>query len=149
MRPMKYPIILLLLAVMTVGCATTRARKPEPAVSDSASQITQLQSDLAARDRQIADLQARLDSYERALTGPATNVRHSSKTVPDAAFVKVTGVSVSDVQRALAKAGFDPGPIDGRAGKKTRSAVKAFQRGNGLSDDGVVGSRTWSVLSGQ
>ncbi|MBI2881601.1 MAG: peptidoglycan-binding protein, partial [Candidatus Tectomicrobia bacterium] len=45
-------------------------------------------------------------------------------------------------QAALKKAGFDPGPIDGVAGRKTRAAVMAFQKANGLKADGRVGKTT-------
>jgi peptidoglycan hydrolase-like protein with peptidoglycan-binding domain len=56
-------------------------------------------------------------------------------------------VSATELQRALLRAGFDPGPVDGKLGKKTKAAVKAFQRKQGLTADGVVGEKTWSALS--
>lgn len=37
-------------------------------------------------------------------------------------------------------------PADGRFGKDTRTAVKAFQKRRGLEDDGVVGPLTWTAL---
>lgn len=37
-------------------------------------------------------------------------------------------------------------PADGRFGAKTRAAVVAFQRGRGLSPDGIVGPKTWDAL---
>jgi peptidoglycan hydrolase-like protein with peptidoglycan-binding domain len=36
--------------------------------------------------------------------------------------------------------------IDGVFGPKTQSAVEAFQEGNGLTADGIVGSQTWRAL---
>lgn len=50
------------------------------------------------------------------------------------------------IQEALKKAGFDPGPIDGIMGKKTRAAVMAFQKANGLKADGRVGKLTMAKL---
>jgi peptidoglycan hydrolase-like protein with peptidoglycan-binding domain len=39
-------------------------------------------------------------------------------------------------QQLLTELGFDPGPVDGRMGGKTRSAIKAFQRQEGITVDG-------------
>ncbi len=45
----------------------------------------------------------------------------------------MTHSKVSDIQRALAKAGFNPGPIDGVIGSQTMAAVNAFQRDRNLT----------------
>lgn len=37
-----------------------------------------------------------------------------------------------ELQTLLKRAGFDPGPLDGRPGKQTRAAVEAYQRTRGL-----------------
>lgn len=50
------------------------------------------------------------------------------------------------IQLALKNAGFDPGPIDGKIGKKTRRAIREFQKAKELKVDGVVGEKTWSEL---
>ena len=36
--------------------------------------------------------------------------------------------------------------VDGDFGPKTEEAVKKFQRENGLTPDGVVGSKTWNKM---
>lgn len=54
---------------------------------------------------------------------------------------------LASIQRALKVRGFDPGPIDGKMGPKTRDAVRAFQRSAGLSVDGIVGPQTLGALS--
>jgi len=59
-----------------------------------------------------------------------------------------SGADVLELQRTLARDGFDPGPLDGKFGEKTERAVRAFQRANGLSVDGVVGPQTRSALAG-
>lgn len=41
---------------------------------------------------------------------------------------------------------FTCGKIDGHFGTKTLSAVRAFQKANGLTVDGVVGKNTWTKL---
>ncbi|RKO67806.1 peptidoglycan-binding domain-containing protein [Desulfofundulus salinus] len=42
------------------------------------------------------------------------------------------GLNVTELQRELAAAGFDPGPVDGIFGLLTRRAVEAPQRYCGL-----------------
>jgi uncharacterized protein (TIGR02594 family) len=53
---------------------------------------------------------------------------------------------VRDIQEALQRAGFDPGPIDGVWGRNTMAAVKAFQAHEGLEVDGIVGPQTAAAL---
>lgn len=57
------------------------------------------------------------------------------------------GEDVKVLQRALRRAGFDAGNIDGIFGSRTEAAVRAFQRANGLQADGIVGRRTWAALA--
>jgi peptidoglycan hydrolase-like protein with peptidoglycan-binding domain len=52
------------------------------------------------------------------------------------------GPVVTAIQQALAKAGCDPGDIDGKFGKGTDAAVRRYQAAHGLDVDGVVGSAT-------
>jgi cytoskeletal protein RodZ len=54
---------------------------------------------------------------------------------------------VTELQRALKSAGYDPGPIDGTYGAKTVAAVVALQQASGLSADGVVGPDTAAALN--
>jgi len=53
---------------------------------------------------------------------------------------------LTDVQLALQDAGFHPGPIDGRMGRRTRSALKAFQSAKELKTTGEANRETWEAL---
>lgn len=53
----------------------------------------------------------------------------------------------SDIQRALVFLGYDPGPVDGVLGPRTRAAIKMFQYDRGLVVDGVVGRATFRALA--
>ena len=128
----------LMGSLILTGCATTRPKPADP--SDPSAQIAELQNELQTKDQLIQDLQYQLTSYEESIK--AEPVRSGGKSV----LIRVQGVSVKDLQTALAKAGYDPGSIDGRMGKKTKSAIKAFQKKNGLKADGVVGEKTWARL---
>ncbi len=140
----KLSFFLGLSVLFIAGCASTKPRKPDP-MMDSQSQVTQLQSQLQAKDQQIQELQYQLQSTQNSIQTTSSNFSSGSGRSSN---VRVSGVSVEDVQRALARAGLDPGPVDGRFGKKTKSAIKAFQRRHDLTADGVVGERTWSYLKG-
>ena len=50
------------------------------------------------------------------------------------------------VQKKLKNWGYYSGSIDGIYGSKTRSAVRLFQRRNGLAVDGIVGNKTLAAL---
>jgi len=50
------------------------------------------------------------------------------------------------IQKAFARAGFSPGPIDGKFGPQTLHAVERFQKHHKLKPDGIVGPRTCSQL---
>ncbi|MBX5481115.1 MAG: peptidoglycan-binding protein [Myxococcaceae bacterium] len=57
-----------------------------------------------------------------------------------------SGAAVRELQQLLKARGFNPGPIDGVYGPKTRAAVIAFQKANGLVADGIAGPKTWAAL---
>ena len=54
--------------------------------------------------------------------------------------------SVLDVQQFLANNGFNPGPVDGQSGPKTKAAIVAFQQKVGLYADGIVGNKTKAAM---
>ena len=57
-----------------------------------------------------------------------------------------SGEWVRELQRELTQLTFYNGPINGTFNAATADAVRAFQRGNNLTVDGVVGRNTWSSL---
>lgn len=56
------------------------------------------------------------------------------------------GEEVRKIQTKLKEYGYDPGSVDGIFGEKTRKAVIAFQRDNGLTQDGIAGPQTLAAL---
>lgn len=56
------------------------------------------------------------------------------------------GTQVKLAQQLLTVKGFTVDP-DGDFGPKTEMAVKMFQKANGLTDDGIIGLKTWEKLS--
>ena len=56
------------------------------------------------------------------------------------------GSKGEDVKKLQEKLGVE---AIGTFGPKTEAAVKAWQKANGLKDDGIVGDATWSKLFGE
>ena len=57
------------------------------------------------------------------------------------------GESVRQLQTNLAALGFYSGSITGHYGSKTEAAVASFQRTNGLTADGIAGTKTLASIS--
>lgn len=55
-------------------------------------------------------------------------------------------MTIRQVQALLDYLGYEPGPIDGMDGANTQDAVRAFQRAEGLTVDGVAGVQTEKAL---
>lgn len=57
-----------------------------------------------------------------------------------------TGSEVSQIQSRLKEWGYYNGAIDGIYGTATKNAVVKFQKANGLTADGIVGSKTLAAI---
>ena len=66
----------------------------------------------------------------------------------DAALYKrgSSGATVTEIQTRLKSWGYYNGAVDGIYGSRTESAVKYFQRTNGLAVDGQAGDKTLAAL---
>lgn len=134
--------LIFIFSIFAAGCATTRPRQAPGA--DLSQQVGQMQAQLQARDQQIQDLQAQLDSYGRAVDRGLSVGKPKAVSNP---MIHVPGVTPKELQTALKKAGCYSGPVDGDLGRKTKKAIKEFQKKHGLAADGVVGEKTWTLLS--
>ncbi|MBM4084948.1 MAG: hypothetical protein FJ272_09185 [Planctomycetes bacterium] len=113
----------------------------ESEISRLSSEVSQLRSQQAARSSQHDEEMARLKSEvtKTKASQPKPSVT-TDKPKPSGK------TDIAAVQKALAKAGYDPGPVDGKMGKKTKSALIAFQKAHGLQPDGIAGPRTMAKL---
>lgn len=59
----------------------------------------------------------------------------------------IVGQDVMRLQLILQSLGYDPGPIDGIFGPRTKNAVMRLQRDNGITVDGIVGPETMRVIN--
>ncbi len=60
------------------------------------------------------------------------------KWLPILCETNFTRPRIMMMQRALLRAGFNPGPIDGIIGNKTKSAVRRYQKAHGLSTGAIT-----------
>lgn len=73
---------------------------------------------------------------------PSTDTAYSLTTLRKGS----RGTQVEVLQWLLNQQGYAAGKTDGIFGANTLAAVKAFQRANGLTADGIVGKNTWAKL---
>jgi peptidoglycan hydrolase-like protein with peptidoglycan-binding domain len=90
---------------------------------------------------------------------PTAQLTHSNQyaqlqqsTAQDASQMKMDAVpslnqdGIRRVQQALQKRGFDPGPLDGILGPKTKEAVRNFQDRYGIKASGEIDNQTLFAL---
>jgi peptidoglycan hydrolase-like protein with peptidoglycan-binding domain len=56
---------------------------------------------------------------------------------------------IRQAQRRLQEAGFDPGPIDGQLGARTKEALREYQKAHGLPQTGQLDESTRDSLMAQ
>lgn len=152
-----------LLIVGLSGCTTTRSAERDE-IDRLRARVLQLESEIEVRDkrqreaedelerafeaRQAAEdkLDAQQREFAEAEKEKAALQRLKEEELPEPRKDAMSQVAVRQIQTALYNAGYDPGPIDGKMGKKTKLAIKEFQKDNGLKPDGIVGNQTWSKL---
>jgi peptidoglycan hydrolase-like protein with peptidoglycan-binding domain len=127
MKMVRRVLVLALLAgfgFSLSGCVTTR-KSSELEMQGLRNQVSALESQLRAKDDEL-----------NSLREPAVRNTDEIKGQPKA----------KEVQAALKNAGYAIGKIDGKIGKQTREAIRAFQKANNLPVDGKVGKKTWAAL---
>jgi len=147
MKRMLRLAVIVLAALVVSGCASTR----------TAQEVKRLQAQVGLLDERLTQLERSGGTWPStaAMTEPLTEPTAAVSISPasSARSAKGTGASTSSkpstrqIQQALKNAGFYQGSVDGKMGPVTREAIKEFQRINGLTDDGVVGKKTWAKLS--
>lgn len=83
---------------------------------------------------------------DSAIRGNANNTTDTSGTLVNTLRYGSEGNEVTTLQNRLIALGYLAGSADGKFGRDTKSAVIAFQKANGLSADGVVGTDTSTRL---
>jgi murein L,D-transpeptidase YcbB/YkuD len=133
-----FPRILLsaIIILALTGCATTKKTATGSEVEELQTKVSDLEKQLQEKDEEVRDLEERLSRVKMP----------DSEEIVNAQEVDISKVTPKSIQTTLKNAGFYSGTIDGKIGKKTREAIKEFQKANGLKADGIVGKQTWSRL---
>jgi Putative peptidoglycan binding domain len=76
-----------------------------------------------------------------------TKLQRGEATAESDLTVSTDPELIMELQRALVRAGYDPGSPDGDFGPSTEEAVVALQQAHGLTADGIVGPATADALN--
>jgi peptidoglycan hydrolase-like protein with peptidoglycan-binding domain len=132
-------IFVVFLVLLLAGCATT--------TKTSINQTQELQNQVKQLQTYVASLEEELQNKDQEIIYLESELENSKNTQQEAENTPIKKLSYRQIQTALKNAGFYNGSIDGKLGKQTKNAIKAFQKAQGLKADGVVGKRTASALS--
>ena len=96
----------------------------------------------------VASFQQAHDLVADGSVGPETRkALAGGSLVSGAGYLQPGGSpAVRSLQRRLSRAGFSPGPADGRYGPLTTQAVRRFQHAHRLAADGIAGVLTQRAL---
>jgi hypothetical protein len=83
-----------------------------------------------------------------ATTTPATTTPNVTSVPTDTTLRPGdSGSSVTSLQQALTQLGYEAGTADGTYGPATTAAVAAFQKAEGLTEDGIAGPTTLTAIN--
>ncbi len=138
-------VSIMVLAAFAVSGCTTAPKKVRTEVQGLSTRVDTLES----RVEDMESKQARLEmaAAEKAARAREVYTREAQSNIVPKSRTAVSKASVTEIQTALKNANFYDGKIDGIKGKRTRRAIREFQRANGLNPDGVVGPKTWGILN--
>ena len=115
------------------------------------AQMNAMTDELVRLDQSLQDTRSAVQSSDaRSVSSFASGYTSSASegAMVGGMYRTPSGFEVPSVniQKALKKAGYYSGPLDGKVGPGTRDAIAAFQKDNGLTADGVCGRATWAKL---
>ena len=85
------------------------------------------------------------DSSSSKTESSSSKSKSSTKSVKKTS--KNSKSTIMKVQEKLNELGYNCGEVDGKVGKKTKKALKDFQRDNGLTVDGIIGKQVKKALN--
>lgn len=141
-------LTMLMLMVGLIALSGCASRKTGKKVDTLQAQVNAMTDELVRLDQSLQDTRAALQVQEGGGVSGAGVVSSGEGAMVGGMYRTPSGFEIPSVniQRALKKAGYYNGAIDGKVGPGTRDAIAAFQKDNGLDADGVCGRATWAKL---
>ena len=139
-----HPILAILFAALVMGAPLAVAQQGDRG-HDSGSP-----GDESGASGTTGDMNPPLG--QRSSTDVEDPMSGTPGTMPDTAGGRTPSVGslspeqIRRVQQRLAESDHNPGPVDGIMGRRTREALRAFQRARGLEPTGEPDERTLAEL---
>ena len=137
----KAGVVLCACMLLGIGGCATGKKQGDLEAQGFKNQVSLLEAQLQAKDEEVNSLREQLARIQQG-SEAAMGETGRKRVIPE---VK-EHPSIRQIQSALTNAGYDPGSVDGKMGRKTKDAIRAFQRANNLPVDGKVGKKTWQAL---
>lgn len=137
-----FTICFIFTVILSLSGCVTAGKKRNLEIQGLQNQVSALETQLREKDQEITDLKESLDRLQEEKTEGKGTSLSKGRIIGE---VK-SRPNTKQIQIALKNAGYNPGAIDGKMGRRTRDAIKAFQRDRNLSVDGRVGKATWKLL---
>jgi len=142
-----YFIVLMAAVVFISGCETV-PKKFREEVSGIKSKVDTLESRVEGVETKQSDVERMANEQAQRLEDMKAEKQNSVKTnITIKNRSTQSRTHMKEIQTCLKNAGFYNGKTDGVKGRGTKKAIKSFQKANGLRADGVVGAKTWELLS--
>ncbi len=152
-KAISWTMLAMLLGVFALsGCASKTTKK----IDTLQSQLNAVTDEIVRLDQSLQDTRSAIQSssstvssYPTADTSYDTFSSYAEESAPIGAIYRTPSgfeIPAVNIQKALKKAGYYQGAIDGKVGPGTRDAIRAFQKDNGMTADGICGRQTWSKL---
>ena len=140
-------LVLMVGLIALSGCAS---RKTGKKVDTLQAQVNAMTDELVRLDQSLQDTRAAVQAQEggAGALGAGAVSGGGEGAMVGGMYRTPSGFEIPSVniQKALKKAGYYNGAVDGKVGPGTRDAIAAFQKDNGLHSDGVCGRQTWAKL---
>ena len=138
-------LVLMVGLIALSGCASRSTGKK---VDTLQAQVNAMTDELVRLDQSLQDTRAAVQAEGKGGVSESGAVSSGEGAVSGGKYRTPSGFEIpsANIQKALKKAGYYNGAVDGKVGPGTRDAIAAFQKDNGLKADGVCGRGTWAKL---